>query len=140
MNKFEPSLKQSIQEALSALFGIKVLPGDIVFQETRKEFEGDFTLVVFPFARQAAKSPEATGNEIGAFLKANSSLVSGFNVVKGFLNISIADAHWLSFFNEIALHPDRLALAAADNSSPATLMVEYSSPNTNKPLHLGHVR
>jgi len=141
MNKFEPSLKQSIQESLSALFGINVTPGDIVFQETRKEFEGDFTLVVFPFAKQAGKSPEATGNEIGAFLKENSSLVSGFNVVKGFLNISIADEHWLSFFNEISLHPARLPLAAAEiNSSPSTLMVEYSSPNTNKPLHLGHVR
>jgi len=141
MIKFEPALKQSIQEALASLFELPANPKDIALQETRKEFEGDFTLVVFPYAKQAGKSPDAVGNEIGNYLVEKSGLVSSFNVVKGFLNLSVADEHWLSFFREVVTQPESLTLAAArENPAPSTLMVEYSSPNTNKPLHLGHVR
>lgn len=141
MNLFEPQLKQIIKNALASLFGIEVNPQEVVFQETRKEFEGDFTLVVFPYAKQAGKSPDVAGQEIGNYLKENSSLVSSFNVVKGFLNISVADDRWSSFFQEVSVQPGLLPGAAKKmNPSPSYLMVEYSSPNTNKPLHLGHIR
>jgi arginyl-tRNA synthetase len=141
MNKFEPILKDSIRDALSKLFNVDVQSEQIVLQETRKEFAGDFTLVVFPFAKQAAKAPDVTANDIGAYLVANASLVASFNVVKGFLNISLKENEWQSFFQEVSPAPDKLFTAAKQfNTKPSHLMVEYSSPNTNKPLHLGHIR
>src|SRR6187549_469908 len=100
MVNFESTIKTSISEALNKLYSISVAPSEVKLDETRKEFEGDATLVVFPFSKTAKKSPEQTANEIGEYLKANCSLVSGFNVVKGFLNISIADDFWVKFFEE----------------------------------------
>lgn len=141
MNLFEPRLQEGIHKALADLFRITVNPSDIVLQETRKEFEGDFTLVVFPFAKQTGKSPDQIGNEIGIYLKNNYRFVSSCNVVKGFLNISIADGEWKTFFEQLSSNPSLLTDSAVKmNSSPSYLMVEYSSPNTNKPLHLGHIR
>jgi arginyl-tRNA synthetase len=129
-------LFDSVQKALSELYSIST--NTISFQKTRKEFEGDFTLVTFPYIKEAKKSPEQLGNELGEYLVKNNSNVSGFNVVKGFLNISLSNAFWLSYFNEIR-KSNTPGLKKA-NSSGKTIMVEYASPNTNKPLHLGHVR
>ena len=110
----------------------------ISFQKTRKEFEGDFTLVTFPYTKQTKKSPEQMGEELGAYLLKQSSDVTAYNVVKGFLNISLSNAFWLSYFNSVR------QLSAVgykkELSSGKTVMLEYSSPNTNKPLHLGHIR
>src|SRR5471030_1970531 len=100
---FELALKEKIAEGLLKLYSINISSNEITFQETRKEFEGDFTLVVFPFIKQSKKSPEVTANEIGEHVKANSGLLSGFNVVKGFLNLSLADTYWMEYFNEIGL-------------------------------------
>src|SRR5262245_47151427 len=141
MMKFEPLLKSGIADALSSLYGIKAAPESIVLQETRKEFAGDFTLVVFPYAKQAGKPPDETGHEIGKHLLGSNPLISSYNVVKGFLNLVISGDHWKMFFNSIATEPSLLAeVSREENKSPAFLMVEYSSPNTNKPLHLGHLR
>ena len=130
------ALKKSIQEALKSLYQLDVETIDL--QETRKEFEGDLTLVVFPYVRAAKKSPEQTANEIGEYLKANSSLVSAFQVVKGFLNLTIKQDIWLDKFKALVNTPN-FGYAPVDETKPAK-MVEYSSPNTNKPLHLGHIR
>ena len=110
----------------------------VQLQKTRSEFEGSLTLVVFPFVKMARKSPEQTGQEIGQYLMDNCEAVSKFNVVKGFLNLSIADAAWLNLLADID-KDDHYGEKAANESSPL-VMIEYSSPNTNKPLHLGHVR
>jgi arginyl-tRNA synthetase len=130
----ESLLGGTIRQALQALYGI----GDteIVFQKTRKEFEGDFTLVTFPFIKQARKSPEAVGEDLGKYLAANNPAVRGYNVVKGFLNISLTDAFWTGYFNSVYSS----AVTPVSAPSGRTVMLEYSSPNTNKPLHLGHVR
>ena len=136
---FESKIQSAISEALNKLYSISLPPSEIKLDETRKEFEGDVTLVVFPFSKSAKKSPEQTGNEIGEYLKSNCSLVSGYNVVKGFLNISIADDFWKQFFIESA-ETGAFKDLKKTYPSPGHLMVEYSSPNTNKPLHLGHMR
>ena len=122
-------------QAVESLYG--ALEGEqLQIQKTRKEFEGDYTLVVFPLLRKSRKSPEATATEIGDKLKADHSEVSAYNVIKGFLNISLNAGFWMERFEEI--------YAAADygkhRSTGRTVMIEYSSPNTNKPLHLGHIR
>jgi len=109
---------------------------EVSLQKTRKEFDGDYTIVVFPFVRFSKKSPEQTGEEIGSKLQ-EQKLIKDFNVVKGFLNISLDDAYWYSSLKEIASH-ETYGFAKANSKSQ--LMVEYSSPNTNKPLHLGHIR
>jgi arginyl-tRNA synthetase len=132
----EKILFTSVQKGLKELFGIDST--NISFQKTRKEFEGDLTLVTFPFIKEAKKSPELVGQAIGDYLKQNEKQVAGFNVVKGFLNISLSDEFWLSYFNSIK--DNALIGYKADNSSGKTVMLEYASPNTNKPLHLGHVR
>src|ERR1700758_3912625 len=104
----------------------------IALQETRKEFEGQVTIVTFPFTKFSRKSPEQTGEEIGEFLKNEAKEIAGFNVIKGFLNISLSDGYWLDkFYNEIL--PDDFAVSKPNGKK---VMVEYSSPNTNKPLHL----
>lgn len=108
----------------------------ISLQDTRKEFEGQVTIVVFPIVRVSKKSPEQTANDLGQYLVDNLTEVTAFNVVKGFLNLSIADNYWLSLFNDILVQPDFGQIP----SNGKKVMVEYSSPNTNKPLHLGHVR
>ena len=134
----ETILTSEVQKAVSFLYSTEADPAHISFQKTRKEFEGDFTLVVFPFVKLAKKTPEQTAEDIGAALKASCDLVSGYNVVKGFLNIVISDSYWLNFLNE-TLSQQQYGFKAV-NEDPKHIMLEYSSPNTNKPLHLGHVR
>ncbi len=129
-------LLETVKQALTQLYNINNTT--IAFQKTRKEFEGDFTLVTFPFIKEAKKSPEQAGQEIGEFLVKNNTNVSAYNVVKGFLNISLTNAFWLGYFN--AVKDSKTIGYKKENSSGKTIMLEYSSPNTNKPLHLGHVR
>lgn len=124
--------------ALNALYGIDKENPAIQLQKTKKEFEGNLTLVVFPFLKASKKSPEATATEVGEWMVANSDLVSGFNVVKGFLNLSIAGNSWIEQLNAIAKE-EKYGFTPVTEESPL-VMIEYSSPNTNKPLHLGHVR
>ncbi|MCF8285147.1 MAG: arginine--tRNA ligase [Sphingobacteriales bacterium] len=124
------------QQAIVALFNTEVPESSIALQDTRKEFVGEVTIVTFPFIKFSKKSPEETGAMIGEYLTANTELVTGYSTVKGFLNLSIASSYWLSSLAEIntTLH---FGKGPTKNSK---VMVEYSSPNTNKPLHLGHVR
>jgi len=122
--------------AIESLYGAKVPVESIQVAPTRKEFEGDVTLVVFPLLRTSRKGPEATAEEIGAYLKANMPQIETYNVVKGFLNIKISPAYWSDVFAEIAAAEDFGQAAPTGR----TVMVEFSSPNTNKPLHLGHIR
>ena len=136
--KIEQQIEQAAMAAVKALYGQEVPEKMVQLQKTRSEFEGSLTLVVFPFVKMARKSPEQTGQEIGQYLVDNCEAVSKFNVVKGFLNLSIADAAWLNLLEDID-KDDRYGEKAADEGSPL-VMIEYSSPNTNKPLHLGHVR
>jgi arginyl-tRNA synthetase len=123
-------------KAIKHLYNTDITANDINLQETRKEFEGQVTIVTFPFTRFSKKSPEQTGNEIGAYLQRELSQVSSFNVIKGFLNISLSDDHWLDKLYSKILADDFVTF----KPNGQKVMVEYSSPNTNKPLHLGHVR
>ena len=123
-------------KAVKHLYNTDIAADDITLQETRKEFEGQVTMVTFPFTRFSKKSPEETGNEIGAYLQNELGEVSAFNVIKGFLNISLADGYWLGQLYDKILPAD----FAVFKPNGKKVMVEYSSPNTNKPLHLGHVR
>ena len=132
------SLSQVISQALKELYSVEQPSESIVLQETRRDFNGDYTLVVFPYVKQARKSPEAVGQEIGAYVQQHLADVSGFNVIKGFLNFEIADGYWLQFVAEKGAD-SRYGLKSTDPNS-APVVVEYSSPNTNKPLHLGHIR
>ena len=134
----ETILTESIVAALKELYGQEVAPEKIQLQKTRKEFEGDFTLVVFPFLQLSRKKPEETAQEIGAHLAAAQPVISSFNVVKGFLNLAIAPQYWIDLLEEID-NANEWGLTPITESSPL-VMVEYSSPNTNKPLHLGHIR
>ena len=134
----ETKLTQGVAEAIKSLYGTDFNVEKIQLQKTRKEFEGDFTIVVFPFLALSKKRPEETAQEIGKFMTANLPVISAFNVVKGFLNISISTAYWAELLNEID-KDDKWGTVAADEKSPL-VMIEYSSPNTNKPLHLGHIR
>ena len=122
--------------AVKELYGQDVAESVINLQETRKEFEGQVTIVVFPIVKLSKKSPEETANAMGTYLQANLEEVTDFNVVKGFLNLSIAERYWIILLNNTLLSPDFLAVKPRGEK----VMVEYSSPNTNKPLHLGHVR
>jgi len=129
-------LTPSIQKAIQALFDVTV--DKIEFQTTRKEFEGDITMVIFPLLKVIKSNPAELGNKIGNYLVENVTEVARFNVVSGFLNIVIADSYYLNFFNEIK---DNSKFGyVTPNPDDKAIMVEYSSPNTNKPLHLGHVR
>ena len=132
------SLTKAIAQALKELYGVEQSASSIALQDTRREFRGDYTLVVFPYVKQARKSPEAVANEIGEAVKNLLPEVSGFNVIKGFLNFEIADSYWLHFLAETVVKSDYGIVKADANSAP--VVVEYSSPNTNKPLHLGHIR
>lgn len=134
----ESIIAAAVAKAISQLYGSEIDPTSIVPQATRKEFEGNLTIVVFPYLKASHKSPEATATEIGEWLVANEPAVEKFNVVKGFLNITVDPASWRSVLHEIAADPNFGITAANENSD--LVMVEYSSPNTNKPLHLGHVR
>ncbi len=134
----EEKLALSVLAALKVLYGHDVSSSQIQLQNTKKEFEGHFTLVVFPFLKISRKSPEDTAREIGIYLKENEPMITSFNVIKGFLNLSIHAAAWIDLLNSIHLD-DHYGLVDVDEKSPL-VMIEYSSPNTNKPLHLGHVR
>jgi arginyl-tRNA synthetase len=129
-------LKPSIEKAIQALFDIVI--DKVEFQTTRKEFEGDITMVIFPLLKVVKSNPVELGNKIGNYLVENVLEVSSFNVVSGFLNIVISDEYYLNFFNEI--RNDLKFGFVTPNPDDKAIMVEYSSPNTNKPLHLGHVR
>ena len=129
-------LTPSIEKAIQSLFDVAI--DKIEFQSTRKEFEGDITMVIFPLLKVIKSNPVELGNKIGTYLVENISEVKTFNVVSGFLNIVISDAYYLEFFNEIKDNP-KFGFVTP-NPNEAAVMVEYSSPNTNKPLHLGHVR
>ena len=131
-------LKEKIKEAVKIIYNSEVKDDLIQIQETRKDFKGDFTLVVFPLLRFSKNTPEKTGETIGLYLKDNFTAVSGFNVIKGFLNLEISDTWWVDYFKKIAA--EKTHLENCKVSHPETILVEYSSPNTNKPLHLGHIR
>ena len=134
----ENKLVTSVISGLKALYGQEVPAAQVQLQKTKKEFEGHLTLVVFPFLRMSKKGPEQTAQEIGEYLQANEPAIAAFNVIKGFLNLTIASASWIELLN--AVHADdQYGIVTATPSSPL-VMIEYSSPNTNKPLHLGHVR
>lgn len=137
--KVETQIAQSIAAALQSLYGIAVAPDTLQLTKTKKEFEGNLTLVVFPFLKASRKTPEATAQEIGAYLQEHAAdLIAGFNVVKGFLNLVIAPACWVGQLNAINADASYGIKTAAPDAP--LVMIEYSSPNTNKPLHLGHVR
>ncbi len=138
MNNIEQSLAQGVVAAVKALYNIDAECSNIQIQKTKKEFEGDLTVVTFPFTKQAHKSPDVIGAEIGEYMQRENALVAGFNVVKGFLNLSISQSFWLDLLEDIS-KSDNYGYKAAAPDAPL-MMVEYSSPNTNKPLHLGHVR
>ena len=136
--KIEDKLVASVISGLKALYGQEVPEKMVQIQKTKKEFEGHLTLVVFPFLKMSRKGPEQTAQEIGEYLKVNEPAVAAFNVIKGFLNLTIASATWIDLLNEIQAD-EQYGLVKATETSPL-VMIEYSSPNTNKPLHLGHVR
>ena len=134
----ETLISQAAGEAVKALYDMEANEKMLQLQKTRSEFEGNLTLVVFPFVKAAKKSPEQTAQEIGQYLVDNCSAVEKFNVVKGFLNLSIGEGAWLQLLQAMD-QDERFGMKAANEDSPL-VMIEYSSPNTNKPLHLGHVR
>ena len=134
----EATLAQAVKQAVMALYGVEPADGQIQLSKTKKEFEGHLTLVVFPFLKISKKSPEATATEIGEYLLANAPEVSAFNVIKGFLNLTVAPAVWVKMLGDINAD-EHFGVREAAADAPL-VMIEYSSPNTNKPLHLGHVR
>ena len=134
----EALISKAAGDAVKALYGMDATEKMLQLQKTRSEFEGNLTLVVFPFVKAAKKSPELTAQEIGEYLVNNCSAVEKFNVVKGFLNLSIGDGAWMELLNAID-KDDNFGMKPVHEGSPL-VMIEYSSPNTNKPLHLGHVR
>lgn len=141
--RFELELKKNISLSINTLFGLTIEPTTILLQETKKEFEGDVTLVVFPFTKASGKSPESTAEAIGNFLMTTDFPLTKFNVVKGFLNLSLKDNFWINYFSATSNNNSLLfdpKISSDEEFKSSKLMVEYSSPNTNKPLHLGHVR
>ena len=134
----EALISKAAGEAVKALYGMDATEKMLQLQKTRSEFEGNLTLVVFPFVKAAKKSPEQTAQEIGEYMQNNCTAVEKFNVVKGFLNLSIGDGAWLELLKAID-SDERFGTKKAEDGAPL-VMIEYSSPNTNKPLHLGHVR
>ena len=134
MSTIQQQLQQELAKGLKTLFQIDVT--EIVLQETKKEFEGSYTLVVFPYTKQAGKAPAAIATDLGDYLLANCSIVKAFQVVQGFLNISIHDSAWLGLLASVASDKNPYQL----ESKGEKVLIEYSSPNTNKPLHLGHLR
>ncbi len=131
-------LAQATAQAVKELYGVDFPVEKIVPQTTKKEFEGNETIVVFPFLKASHKAPDVTAQEIGEHMQAHCDAVEKFNVIKGFLNITIKPSFWTSVLKHVASTPDYGFTAASDDSQ--LVMIEYSSPNTNKPLHLGHVR
>jgi arginyl-tRNA synthetase len=130
-------IKEVTTAAINHLYGIDTQPDDILVNATKPEFEGDYTVVLFAFIKQLKKSPDALGQELGDYItKQNPTLFTGFNVIKGFLNFTFSDAYWLQFIQQQYANPSFGCAAQKEER----VMVEYSSPNTNKPLHLGHLR
>ena len=136
--KIEDILAAAVSQAIADLYEAEIPANQITFQKTRPEFEGQFTLVVFPFLKISRKKPEDTAMEIGSWLVEKNEAVEKFNVVKGFLNLNISSAFWVQMLEHIQAVPD-YGIVKAGEEAPL-VMIEYSSPNTNKPLHLGHVR
>ena len=135
----EQQIVDAVVAGVKALYSADIAAEQVQLQKTKKEFEGHLTVVVFPFVKMARKSPDACAEELGAYLKANAAgVVAAYNVVKGFLNLVVSPAAWIALLGDIAAD-DRFGFTAATDKSPL-VMIEYSSPNTNKPLHLGHVR
>jgi arginyl-tRNA synthetase len=134
----EQQLIQSVVSAMIQLSQADINDDQIQLQKTKKEFQGHLTLVVFPFLRLSKKSPEQTAQEIGEYLQQNEPAVSGFNVIKGFLNLTISGKYWVGQLNKIHSEPNFGIRQATEQSQ--LVLIEYSSPNTNKPLHLGHIR
>ena len=143
--KLEEILIPKVQEAVKNLYGIEITPAQVQFQKTRAEFEGDITLVVFPFVKAARKAPAVVAQEVGEKLleqgtkNQEQGLIEKYNAVQGFLNLSIAQSYWVEQLQAIARNAEYGQLSRGEGGKPL-MMVEYSSPNTNKPLHLGHVR
>ena len=136
--KIEDKLTASVINGVKELYGAEVPAKMVQLQKTKKEFEGHLTLVVFPFLKMSKKGPEQTAQEIGEYLKKNEPAIANYNVIKGFLNLTIASDVWIELLNRI--HADaQWGIQKATEDAPL-VMIEYSSPNTNKPLHLGHVR
>ena len=136
--KIEDQITAAALAAIKELYGTEVPESMVQLQKTRTNFEGNLTLVTFPLLKTSKKNPEQTGEEIGKYLVENCRAIAAYNVVKGFLNLVIAPAAWVGLLNDINTDEHFGEKAVTDNSPLA--MVEYSSPNTNKPLHLGHVR
>ena len=136
MSNIVSILQQSVAKAVVELYGEAVDSTKVQVNTTPADFTGDYSVVVFPFVKIAKKAPDAAAAEIGTYLQENVSEVRGFNVVKGFLNLEISDAYWKQFLSETAIRPD----FGRQPSNGKKVMVEFSSPNTNKPLHLGHIR
>jgi arginyl-tRNA synthetase len=134
----ESTIGSLVAQVIDNLYGLKLDASQIQLQKTKKEFEGELTVVIFPFVKAARKSPEQTGAEIGEYLQQHSPIISGFNVIKGFLNLCISQNYWLESLKEIHASVDYGKTTATEEAE--TMMIEYSSPNTNKPLHLGHIR
>lgn len=134
----EENISKAVIDAVKSLYGIEVAENGIQLQKTKSDFEGDITLVVFPFTKTARKQPEVIGNEIGQWLTENTDIVDKYNVIKGFLNLSISKDNWISTLNNI--YNDKKYGTKEETPESPLMMIEYSSPNTNKPLHLGHVR
>ena len=134
----EQQFSAAIRSAIQILYGVAIAPEQAVLQKTKKEFEGHLTLVVFPFLRISKKTPEQTAQEIGEYLLEHESSVASFNVIKGFLNLTVAGSNWIEMLN--AMHAQETYGITHPAEEAPLVMIEYSSPNTNKPLHLGHVR
>ena len=129
-------LKQTTSASLDSLYQVKIQPEQVLVNATKPEFEGDYTIVLFAFVKQLGKNPEVVGNELGnAMQKALPTIITEFNIVKGFLNFTISNDYWFEFIKNLS--PNELMPAVEHKRK---IMVEYSSPNTNKPLHLGHLR
>jgi len=134
----ETTIQSVVAQSVKTLYGVEMAIDQIQIQKTKREFEGDITVVVFPFVKAARKSPEATGQEIGDYICANNTVVSNYNVIKGFLNLSIHKSYWIETLSGI-FDAENFGISLPTADAP-TMMIEYSSPNTNKPLHLGHIR
>ncbi|MFK7936774.1 MAG: arginine--tRNA ligase [Saprospiraceae bacterium] len=134
--KITDIIQQGVAQGVQQLYGVEVAADKVTLQPTRREFTGDYTVVVFPYTRAARKKPEMIGAELGAYLQENVEQVAGFNVIKGFLNLEISNSYWNQFLHAVLAEADYGQLPAKEQK----VMVEFCSPNTNKPLHLGHIR
>ena len=136
--KIETQIAAAVAAALKELYGVEIGAGEVALEKTKKEFEGHYTFVVFPYLRASKKKPEVTAQEVGEYVAEHTDAVASFNVIKGFLNMVVAPEKWVELLSDINAN-ETFGLTKADENSPL-VMIEYSSPNTNKPLHLGHVR